>query len=807
MACGHHTANPTNTAHKTNQHSPQHDGDRRRPSHANTTNTHVRAYDLPNVPALVAYLHATAGFPVKSTWLEAVKRGAYTSWPGLTYELAARYCPDADKTIKGHMAQPRQHIRSTKQPTLTNWHPPGTAAAAAIEIHSVPINRIFTEDTGRFTPRSRSGNQYIMIALHTPSNAILVQPFASKHDAHRIPAYNKVYERLATAGCAPTMHILDNEASAAFQRAITSNNCKYQLVPPHVHRRNAAKRAIHTFKDHFLAILAGVAPTFPRNRWDLLLPQAELTLNLLCPSATSTSASAWDSLFGTYNFDATPMGPAGSRVIIHSKAALRRSWDFRGHDGFYVGPALQHYRCYRVLNKESHAVTISHAIKFCHHYLPSPRVSTEDKIIHALQAINNTLARSPSTTTAEQLTAIQTLRDILQTYRSPGQNSDSTATTAAAPPGVLPPPGLPAAPPGVPTTLHAPAQPPPGVPPVTTDYGWTEVQPRRQQRTAQPQTQPPEQAVASRTQSRTTNAFALLAEAMDDSSEDDDTEDLALPVLDVASGQLLEHRQLRCHPDHKNTWDTSYTNELGQLCQGIGKHPSNPTQQRVVGTDSFRTIYYQDIPHDRRADVTYPRVVCEVRPQKEDMNRTHITIGGNRICYPGDTGTKTGLLELVKLVLNSVLSTRDGKFACFDLKNFYLGTPLDRPEYVRIKITDIPQEFIDEYDLNKYAHDGWVYFEINKGVYGLKQAGKLANDLLTERLAKHGYYQCDITPGLWRHQWRPILFVLIVDDFGVQYQGKRHAEHLLAALQNDYEVTTDWTGTKFAGIDAPAASR
>ena len=448
------------------------------PSHANTTNTHVRAYDLPNVPALVAYLHATAGFPVKSTWLEAVKHGAYTSWPGLTYKLAARYCPDADETIKGHMAQPRQHIRSRKQPTLTNRHTPATAAAAAIEIHSVPINRIFTDDTSRFTPQSRSGNQYIMIALHTPSNAILVQPFASKHDAHRIPAYNKVYERLATAGCAPTMHILDNEASAAFQRAITSNNCKYQLVPPHVHRRNAAERAIRTFKDHFLAILAGVAPTFPRDRWDLLLPQAELTLNLLCPSATSTSASAWDSLFGTYNFDATPMGPAGSRVIIHSKAVLRRSWDFRGHDGFYVGPALQHYRCYRVLNKESHAVTISDAIKFRHHYLPSPWVSTEDKIIHALQAINNTLARSPSTTTAEQLTAIQTLRDILQTYRSPGQNSDSTATTAAAPPGVLPPPGLPAAPPGVPTTLHAPAQPPPGVPPVTTDYGWTEVQPR-----------------------------------------------------------------------------------------------------------------------------------------------------------------------------------------------------------------------------------------------------------------------------------------------------------------------------------------
>ena len=145
----------------------------------------------------------------------------------------------------------------------------------------------------------------------------------------------------------------------------------------------------------------------------------------------------------------------------------------------------------------------------------------------------------------------------------------------------------------------------------------------------------------------------------------------------------------------------------------------------------------------------YTKVVCEVRPQKADPNCTRITIGSNRICYPGDTGTKTRSLELVKLLLNSVLSTKDAKFACFDISNFYLGTPLDRPEYVRIQLAIIPQEFIDEYDLTAFTHHGWVYFEITKGVYGLKQAGKLANDLLTQRLDKHGYYQCNTTPGLW----------------------------------------------------------
>jgi len=122
-----------------------------------------------------------------------------------------------------------------------------------------------------------------------------------------------------------------------------------------------------------------------------------------------------------------------------------------------------------------------------------------------------------------------------------------------------------------------------------------------------------------------------------------------------------------------------------------------------------------------------------------DPNRTHVTIGGNTINYIGDCGTKTASLETVKLVVNSTLSTPDAEYMTMDLSNFYLGTPLDRPEFVQIKLSVIPQEVIDAYGLEKYAYNGWVYFEISKGMYGLKQAGKLANELLatsTRHLAK-----------------------------------------------------------------------
>ena len=83
-------------------------------------------------------------------------------------------------------------------------------------------------------------------------------------------------------------------------------------------------------------------------------------------------------------------------------------------------------------------------------------------------------------------------------------------------------------------------------------------------------------------------------------------------------------------------------------------------------------------------------VLCEVRPQKEDTNRTRITVASNRICYLGDIGTPTDSLDLVKLMINIVLYCFNTCFVFFDAKQFYLQTPMDQPEYVRIKLSDIP---------------------------------------------------------------------------------------------------------------------
>ena len=118
-----------------------------------------------------------------------------------------------------------------------------------------------------------------------------------------------------------------------------------------------------------------------------------------------------------------------------------------------------------------------------------------------------------------------------------------------------------------------------------------------------------------------------------------------------------------------------------------------------------------------------------------------------------------------------------------------------------MKLSDIPQEFIKEYDLTQAAQNSWIYFEILHGCYGVLQSGQLANDLLRTCLEKSGYYEAVTTPGFWSHKWRPIKFFLIVDNFSIEYVGKYHALHLLKTLEQNYEITTDWEGTKFAGIN------
>ena len=116
--------------------------------------------------------------------------------------------------------------------------------------------------------------------------------------------------------------------------------------------------------------------------------------------------------------------------------------------------------------------------------------------------------------------------------------------------------------------------------------------------------------------------------------------------------------------------------------------------------------------------------------------------------YPGDTSTDTAGLELVKIHWQLVLSTENTKYMTIDIGNFYTNTPMDRYEYMKMHISKIPQEVIDEYNIMPKLDNGFVYFRIKKAIYGLPQSGALAHKMLAKILNKDGYYQAKHTKGL-----------------------------------------------------------
>ena len=262
-------------------------------------------------------------------------------------------------------------------------------------------------------------------------------------------------------------------------------------------------------------------------------------------------------------------------------------------------------------------------------------------------------------------------------------------------------------------------------------------------------------------------------------------------VTDPITGQAQEYRHLVKGPD-KEKWIKSLANEFGRLAQGVGT-------RMPKGTDTIHFVTKLQVPQDRK--VTYGRITCSIRPQKTETHRTRLTVGGDKLEYPGKVSTPTASLTTVKCLLNSIISTKDARAAAGDLKDFYLETPLDRYEYMRMPLSIIPQEIIDQYQLANIATpDGWVYLEIRKGMYGLKQAGILANQRLTRHLATYGYSPTPRTPGLWRHHTRKVAFTLVVDDFLIKYIHKPDAQHLFDALTSLYTLSTDWKAELYCGL-------
>ena len=180
------------------------------------------------------------------------------------------------------------------------------------------MDKAYTDLTGRFPVQSSCGNNYVLVCYSYDGNAILAEPLKNISTPKIVKAWAKVSNTLELADIQQSIYILDNEISNEFKTRLKNKDIKFQLVPPHIHRRNAAERDVQSFKNHLLAGLASYNNQFSSREWDRLILQEQTTLNLLRNARINPKLSAYAYVFGNYDFNKYPLAPPGTHAVVHA---------------------------------------------------------------------------------------------------------------------------------------------------------------------------------------------------------------------------------------------------------------------------------------------------------------------------------------------------------------------------------------------------------------------------------------------------------------------------------------------------------
>ena len=138
-------------------------------------------------------------------------------------------------------------------------------------------------------------------------------------------------------------------------------------------------------------------------------------------------------------------------------------------------------------------------------------------------------------------------------------------------------------------------------------------------------------------------------------------------------------------------------------------------------------------------------------------------------------------MEALKILLNIMIS-ENANWSTIDLTDFYLGTDLPHPEYIRIQADLIPASVVEFYQLDQHMHNKALYCSVHKTHYGLPQAGALSQKRLFQHLQKHGYVQIPSSPAVFRNRDGSIRFTLVVDDFAIVWTNRDSMNHLITTL-------------------------
>jgi hypothetical protein len=375
------------------------------------------------------------------------------------------------------------------------------------------------------------------------------------------------------------------------------------------------------------------------------------------------------------------MAPPGTRIIAHKTPSRRRTWAPHGQDGWYIGPALEHYRCYTVYITKTRGDRIVETVDFFPEKFTVLFPSSQDLAAQAAADITHALLHPQPAgpfckVSDEQTIALKRLASIFEGAKQQKSKTILTPTDGieiTAPQRVQ----TTVSPPRVADTDAQQISPQPN-----TSSHSTPNSHRRQKtparRVVTPQTPHVmvrrsarqqhnlSQDMMAETISQANHCFSISAQPKNLNSKkpSDNKKFIILPEMANAvicreTGKSLKHQELITKLRYKIKWMRSTANEIN----------------RLYNTKTIRFIRRSNIPKGQK--VTYGSFVVDIKDHKEEKECTRLTVGEDQIEYPGEKLTRTAGLTTAKILINGVISTLGAKFLVIDIKIFYLNTPSD----------------------------------------------------------------------------------------------------------------------------------
>ena len=492
-------------------------------------------------------------------------------------------------------------------------------------------------------------------------------PFHSAQKNQLLTAYKSSIELFKQRGFTPQLQRLDNEASELLQEYMHDEKNNFQLTSAGTHRRNSAERAIQTLKDHIISGLYSCDPKLPLHLWDRLIPQAIITLNLMRPSNLCPQLSAYDHVHGAFDYNRTPLAPPGIKVLAHLRLEDRPPWSPHAIDGLYVGPAMRHYRCHNIYIPSIVRTRISQTVRWFPHNFKILSDTREETIISAPKDLTAALISKNHSTllppinkeTRKELIHLASLFSLpphTMTPSAPQPRVPHSETLNISTPSASPTVTDAREPRVSPTVVGAIE---PRVPPVAPVTELPTQRSLRQQRReaacliADHVKLPIKASFRQRTPHKNSSGPPEFIAAINS-------------VLHPDIGKLQDYRHLRTG-EQAAQWVDACSKEVARLCNGCKADDTK-------GTNTTFFLHPSTILPGKQT--TYLRIVSAYRPQKADPFRIQWTCVSNLVDYPGVTYTPTADMTTIKILLNSIISTKNARFCNMDLKDFYLNNPM-----------------------------------------------------------------------------------------------------------------------------------